>query len=121
MRQPSYRQARALHISSERVCLEPIDRNSWLDAVQMMEDFKELYSCVWSLQTGGWLTMRQQIKEKAFRLGCSGRLSKPPYAAISINGVVVSDSGTERSELTNTYEIYTTWVKARAMTFAGEW
>jgi len=70
----------------------------------MMEDFKEMYSCVWSLQTGGWLTMRQQIKEMAFRLGCSGRLSKPPFAAITGNGFVVSDNG-----------------KAKAMIFAGEW
>jgi len=82
--------------------------NSWLGAVQMMEDFNELILCVWSLQTGEWLTIGRQVKEQAFRLGCSGRLSKPPYAAISGNGIVVSDTGTDPpagGELTNTYEI----------------
>jgi len=59
---------------------------------------------VWSLQTGGWLTMSQQIKDRAFRLRFSGTVSKPPYAANTGNGFVVSDNG-----------------KAKAMTFAGEW
>jgi hypothetical protein len=48
--------------------------------------------------------MSQQIKDRAFRLGFSGTVSKPPYAANTGNGFVVSDNG-----------------KAKAMTFAGEW
>jgi hypothetical protein len=51
----------------------------------MMEDFKVVNSRVWSLQTGEWLTLICKFKEQAFRLRCSGTVSKPPYAAFTGN------------------------------------
>ena len=59
----------------------------------MMEDFKDLGTRVWSLQTGEWPTLPDELKKRPSAKAVKAdlvteaqpALSKPPYAALGGN------------------------------------